>query len=325
MSRSASMRHAEGLVHDHAVIFRPLLRQHRIASFARPVEGAAVHDQPAHGIAVAAEELGQRMHHDVGAVVDRPAQIGGGERVVDDERNSGALRHRGNRRDVGDDAARIGDRLDEDRLGLGRDGALESPDVVRIGPHHVPAEVLEGVIELVDRAAVELLGRDELLARLHQAVHHDDLRGMTGGDREPGGAALERRHPLLQHRRRRIADAGIDVAEGLQAEQRGRMVDILEHERGGLIDRRRARTGRGIGLGAGMNCQGREAGDALGHGWVLVIDEPLVADRNGGAWKPCGRQGAGHGDSRERGPPRGRAGRSQRCESGNRLSAADCR
>ena len=153
------------------------------------------------------------------------------------------LRDGGDRLDIGDDAARIGDRLDEDRLGLGRDGALEGPDIVGIGPYHVPAEILEGVIELVDRAAIELLGRDELLARLHQAVHHDHLRGMAGGDREPGGAALERRHPLLQHRRGRVADAGIDVAEGLQAEQRGRMVDVLEHERGGLIDRRRARAG----------------------------------------------------------------------------------
>ena len=215
---------------------------------------------------MAAQELGQRMHHDVGAVLDRLAQIGRGQRVVDDERNAGALGERGDRLDVGDDAARIGDRLDEDRLGLGGDGALESADIVRIGPHHVPAEILEGVIELVDRAAVELLGRDELLARLHQAVHHDHLRGVAGGDREPGGAALERGDPLLQHRRGRVADAGIDVAERLQAEQRGRMVDVLEHERGGLVDRRRARAGGGIGLCAGVDRQGRKTWDALGHG-----------------------------------------------------------
>ena len=204
---------------------------------------------------MAAEEFGQRMHHDVGAVLDRLAQIGRGQGVVDDERHAGALGDRGDRLDVGDDAARIGDRLDEDRLGLRGDGALEGPDIVGIGPHHVPAEILEGVIELVDRAAVELLGRDELVARLHQAVQHDHLRGMAGGDREPRSAAFERGDPLLQHRRGRVADAGIDVAEGLQAEQRGGMVDILEHEGGGLVDRRRARPGRRIGLCAGMDRQ----------------------------------------------------------------------
>ena len=58
------------------------------------------------------------MDDDVGAVLDRPAEIGRRERVVDDERHAGASRDLGDRLDVGDDAARIGDQLDEDRLGL---------------------------------------------------------------------------------------------------------------------------------------------------------------------------------------------------------------
>ena len=156
---------AEGLVQHEAVIFRPRLRQHGIALFARPVERAAVDDHAADRIAVAAEKLGERMHDDVGAVVDRLAQIGRGQRVVDDERHAGTLRDLRDRLDVGDDAAGIGDELDEDRLGLRRDGAFEGADIVGVGPHHVPAEVLEGVIELVDRAAIELLRGDEFVAR----------------------------------------------------------------------------------------------------------------------------------------------------------------
>ncbi len=156
--------------------------------------------------------------------------------------------------------------LDEDRLGLGRDRALEGRDVVGLRPHHVPAEVLERVVELVDRAAVELLGGDELVARLHQAVEDDHLRGVAGGDREPGGAAFERGDALLQHGVGRIADARIDVAEGLQAEQRGGVVDVLEHERRRLIDRRRARAGCRIGLRAGVDGERRKAWDAVGHG-----------------------------------------------------------
>ena len=54
-------------------------------------------------------------------------------------------------------------------LVFGRHRALEGRDVVGVGPHHVPAEILEGVVELVDRAAIELLRGDELVARLHQA------------------------------------------------------------------------------------------------------------------------------------------------------------
>ena len=251
--------------HD-AVIFRPRLRQHRIAVLARPVEGAAIDDHAADRIAVAAEKFRQRMHHDIGAVVDRLAQVGRRQRVVDDQRHAGFLGDRRDRRDVGDDAAGIGDQLDEDRFGLGRDRALEAADVVRVGPDHVPAEILERVVELVDRAAIELLGGDEFFARPHQAVHHDHLRGVSGGDRKPGGAAFERGDALFQDRVGRIADARIDVAERLQAEQRSGVIDVLEHERGGLVDRCRARAGGGIRLGAGMDGERIEAWAAVGHG-----------------------------------------------------------
>ena len=192
-------------------------------------------------------------------------RYGVAKRVVDDQRHAGLPRDGGDSFDVGDDAARIGDRLDEDRLGLGRHRALERGDVVGIGPHHVPAEVLEGVVELVDRAAIELARGDELVARLHQRVHHDDLRGVAGGDREAGGAAFERGDALLQHGIGRIADAGVDVAERLQAEQRGGVIDVIEHERGGLVDRRGARAGGRIGLRAGVNRKRRKSRDVFGH------------------------------------------------------------
>src|SRR4029077_11860748 len=136
----------EGLVQHDAVVFRPRLGEHRVAGLARPVEGAAVDDHAADRVAVAAEEFGERVDHDVGAVVDRLAQIGRRQGVVDDEGYAGAPRDIGDRLDVGDYAARVGDRLDENRLGLGTDGALEGADVVGIRPDHVPAEILERVV-----------------------------------------------------------------------------------------------------------------------------------------------------------------------------------
>ena len=221
---------------------------------------------------MAAEKLRERMHDDVGAVLDRPAEIGRGQRVVDDVGHAGFLGDRRDRLDVGDDAARIGDRLDEDRLGLRRDRALEAADVVGVRPHHVPAEILEGVVELVDRAAIELLRGDELVARLHQAVHDEHLRGVAGGDREAGGAAFERGDALLQHGIGRVADARIDVAEGLQAEQRGGVIDVLEHERRRLVDRGCARARGRVGLGAGVDRERSEAWGAVGHSSSSVAD-----------------------------------------------------
>jgi hypothetical protein len=47
-------------------------------------------------------------------------------------------------------AAGIGDRLDEDGLGVRCHRTLEAADIIGIGPHHVPAKALEGMGELVD-------------------------------------------------------------------------------------------------------------------------------------------------------------------------------
>ncbi len=202
-------------------------------------------------------------------------QIGRRQGVVDDERHAGALRHLRDRREVGDDAARIGDRFDEDRLGARRDGALEGGDVVGIGPHHVPAEALEGVVELVDRAAIERARGDEFVARRQQRLEGDELRGMAGADGERRGAAFQRGDALLQHAVGRVADAAVDIAERLQPEQRGGVVDIVEHEGGGLVDRRHPRLGGRVRLRAGMDGERGEAG-AMGVGAVGHRRSPVA-------------------------------------------------
>ncbi len=91
---------------------------------------------------------------------------------------------------------------------------------------------------------------------------------MAGSHRQSRGAAFERGDPLLQHRAGRVGDAGIDVAEGLQAEQRCGMIDVFEHEGGCLVDRRDAGARRGIGLRPGVDRQGGETGDVLVEGVV---------------------------------------------------------
>ena len=206
------------------------------------------------------------MHDDVGAVLERPHEVGRGQRVVDDERDAGLLGHGRDRRNVGDDAARIGDRFDEDRFRLLGDQRLETARVGGIGPFHLPTEPLERVVELVDGAAVELGRCDELVAGFHQRVEHDLLGGMAGSNRQSRGPALQGGHPLFQHRAGRVGDAGIDVSEGLQAEERRGMIDILEHEGGRLVDRRDAGARRRIGLRARVNRQGGETGDVLVEG-----------------------------------------------------------
>ncbi len=96
-------------------------RQQRIVARFRPVESAAVDDDAAHRVAVAADELCQRVDDDVGAVFDRAHEVGRRQRVVDDQRQAVLVGEIGERLDVDELAARIGEALDEDELGLAVD------------------------------------------------------------------------------------------------------------------------------------------------------------------------------------------------------------
>ena len=106
---------AEGLMQHDAAIFGARLRQHRIFAGFRPVEGAAVDDDAADRIAVAADEFRQRMDDDVGAMLDRPHEIGRRQRIVDDQRNAVLVGDLADRFEVDEFAVRIGEALDEDR------------------------------------------------------------------------------------------------------------------------------------------------------------------------------------------------------------------
>ncbi len=102
-------------------------------------------------------------------------------------------------------------------------------------------------------------------------MKNQNLRRVAGSDRKPCRAAFERSDPLLEHGVGRIADARIDVAEGLQPEQRGGVIDAFEYEGRRLIDRRRARAGGRIGLRAGVNGERGKAGNAFAHRPVLMM------------------------------------------------------
>ena len=65
-------------------------------------------------------------------------------------------------------------------------------------------------------------------AVLEERMERDHLRRVSGGDRESGAATFQGRQALLEHRLGRVHDAGVDIAEGLQAEQGRGVLDIVE-------------------------------------------------------------------------------------------------
>src|ERR1700733_10289622 len=119
------------------------------------------------------------MHHDVGAVLDRPAEIRGGERIVDDQRQTRLMRDIGDSLDIDDHAPWVGEVLDEDRLALWRERLAEVLRLRRIDEMAGPAELFEGETELGERAAIKVARGDELVARLHEGEEREKLRRMA--------------------------------------------------------------------------------------------------------------------------------------------------
>ena len=208
---------------------------------------------------MAANEFGERVADDVGAMLDRPAQIGRGHGVIDDERQACLLGDSRNSGDVLNDAAGIGDGFHENGAGLGGDCRLHIVRVRHLHPVHVPVELLEGMAELIDRAAIELAGRNEVVAGLHERVEDQKLRAMTRSSRKCSGAAFEGRNAVFKDCLGRVHDAGVDVAELLQAEQAGGMIHIVKHVGRGLVDGCCAGAGGGVRCGAGVDGAGGKA------------------------------------------------------------------
>ena len=134
-----------------------------------------------------------------------------------------------------------------------RRGSVASTNVER------PAEPRERVAELGQRAAVQLARGDDVVAGLQQRVEREELGGVARrrGDRRP--TALQGGDPLLERGDGRVRQPRVDVAEGLEVEQRGRVVDVVEDVRRGLVDRHVARAGDRVRAGAGVDGPRREA------------------------------------------------------------------
>ena len=179
---------AEILVEAQAVIRRLRFGQRREFFALFPVEFAGLHHHAAERVAVAAEEFRHRMDDDVGTPFDRAAEVGAGQRVVDDQRQAGRVRDRRDRFEVHHHAAGVGEAFDEDRLAARRQRPAEVLGVGRVDEAAVPAELGERLRKLRQRAAVQVARGDEFVARREQGKESNKLRGVAGGGGH-GGAS----------------------------------------------------------------------------------------------------------------------------------------
>jgi hypothetical protein len=148
--------------------------------------------------------------------------------------------------------ARVAEAFAVEGLGVRLHGLAEVLGIVAVDERDLDAQLGQGVVEEVVGASVELGDRDDVVARAGDVEYGRGDGRLAGGVGERARAAFEGREALLEDIRRRVHDAGVDVAELLQAEEVRRVLRIAELVAGGLVDRYRARSGGRIGLLAGV-------------------------------------------------------------------------
>ena len=203
-----------------------------------------------------ADVLGQRVHDDVGAPLERLDEAGGGDGVVHDHGDAVAVGRLGDGLDVGDVAGRVADGLEVDRNGLVVDERLEVLGAVAGGEPDVDAEVGQHVLEEGEGAAVQLRDGDHVVAGLGDGEDRVGDRGATGAGRERRDATLEGGQALLEDRLRRVHDPGVDVARDGEVEQVGAVLGVVELVGHRLVDRHRHGLGGGFGLVTGVDGEG---------------------------------------------------------------------
>jgi len=201
-----------------------------------PVEAAAVHQDAADRRTVPAQELGERVVDDVGAVLQRLHQVRAGHRVVHDQRQAGGVGHVGHGADVQTVETRVRDHLGIDELGARGDGGAEGFGVGAVDEGDVDAQSGQRLAQQGVRATVERRRRHHVVTGGRQREHAGGEGGLPAGEGHRGHPALKSGHALLKHGHRRVGDARVDVAFLLQREQLGGVVAVAEDERGRLVD-----------------------------------------------------------------------------------------
>ena len=113
-------------------------------------------------------------------------------------------------------------------------------------------------VKQIDRAAIERRGRNDMIAGIQQRGDGEMHRRHAACGADRADAVFQRRQALLQHRRRRIGNARVDVAGALQVEQARGVIGIVEHIRGGLVNRHGTRPCDRIGMLPGVQAQSLE-------------------------------------------------------------------
>ncbi len=229
---------------------------------ALPIKLPPVHENPSQTHPVTTDPFRQRRNHNVRTVLQRSAQVGRRKGGIDNEGKAGVMRTLGNDFQIANLKGGIGARLAEEgpRLLIGRPGEIGR--ILGVDEPHLDAETGEDVVELRVRSPVQGVGGDDVVPRPREVDDGVEDGRCAGADGEAaeGVRALQLGVAALEDVRGGVHEAGVDVAELLEAEQLRGVLGVSEHERGGAVQR---------------NAAWGALSDAWGWVWVWIM---------GGGW-----------------------------------------
>ena len=186
---------------------------------------------------MAVHVLCRRVGHNVRAPANRLAVDGRGKGVVHNQRNAVPMRRLSEFLNVQHGQRGIGNRFAEHGARVRAEGAVKLV-VRRVGGDEsgVNPHLLQRHGNQVERAAVDGGRRDDVAACLANIEQRHKVRCLTGAGQHGCAAALQRRDFRRNVVARRVLQAGIEIAAGLQIEQPAHFGAALVFERGALDD-----------------------------------------------------------------------------------------
>ena len=149
------------------------------------------------------------MDDDVDAEFQRPLQIGAAEGVVGDRDQAAAPGKRGDAFEVDDAQQRVGRRLDPQHFRLRPDRRLDGGKVGEVDEADLqPGRALAHPFEQPERAAIDVVGGDDVGAAVEQFEHRGDA-GEARGEGEAGACRFRGRRCALEGEARGVLAAGI--------------------------------------------------------------------------------------------------------------------
>ena len=214
------------------------------------------------------------MDDDIDAPFKRAVEHRRQAGVVDDDRHADLAGDRGDLFEREDVQRRIAEALAIERLGVRTDGPAERVGILGVDERHLDADPGQRVVEEIVGAAVKLRDGHDVVAGAGEIENGIRDRRLAGRVGERAGAALERRHPLLEDVGRWIHDPRVDVPEFLQRKQVCGVLGVAEYVAGRLVDRDGARARRGIRRLAGVKSPCSKSFEV--HGRIHGLGRPAA-------------------------------------------------